>query len=440
MTVKLSSSLKVSVLAVATAMALSACGESLEVTLVNPPSHGGGDDHDHDHGHDHDRSGRLVMTSFDDDHAYVLDLHDEAIIADFHLNNPAARIYSSPGYRYAVAIERADGVVSFIDSGLETEAHGDHDHHHEHEPSLLDFKLYGELPTHYDWFETRGAVFFDGVPGVAAKVAALSDHSLSEGRILADLHLARNQHGAAEIRGNDLFVSYRSVDVEGVLPDFVEVYERHSDHFDFVQRFQEPCPSLHGSATTSVYVTFGCADGVLVVTENESGFAAHKLANSEQIEAAGSRIGTLYAHDNTQNFVGRAGQELYWLHLDDGDMHHIDWRGEDNAESQIRAAGFNYSGNRFAILDDTGHLTVVRFRADHYEIQSVVKVLDSVGSQAPAIAFSATSHDAFITDPLAQEVIIFDLHDGVVEERIALEFAPAAVSWHGFLSESGHHH
>ncbi|WP_194755878.1 YncE family protein [Aliidiomarina indica] len=429
--------IKMSALAVAAALTLSACGENLSVELTNPPV-GGGDGHDH--GDDHDRSGRLVFTSHDSDHAYVLDLHDEVIIADFHLTGPAARIYPSPGYRYAIAIERSAGVVSFIDSGFETEAHGDHGHYHEHDPSLIDFQLFGELPTHYDWFETRGAVFFDGVSGVPAKVDALSDHSLSEGRVLASLELERNQHGAAEIRGNDLFVSYRSADVDGVLPDFVEVYERHSDHFDFVQRFEEPCLGLHGSAVTSVYVTFGCRDGVLVITEDDAGFTAAKLANPASITEANSRVGTIYAHDNTQNFVGRAGHELYWLHLDDGDMHHIEWRGEENADAHIHAAGFNYSGNRFAILDSTGHLTIVRFRTDHYEIQSEMHVIDEMGEHAPTMAFSPISHDAFITDPLAQEVIIVDLHDGLVEDRISLEFSPAGVSWHGFLEEDDHNH
>lgn len=430
------------VLAVTAALALSACGENLEVQLINPPT---GDDHGHDHDHDHDhdhgdRSGRLVMTSFDSDHAYVLDLHDEEIIADFHLTNPAARIYPSPGYRFAIAIERNDGVVRFIDSGYETEDHGDHGHTHEHDPSLLDFQLFGELPTHYDWFENRGAVFFDGVPGVAAKVDALSDHSLSEGRVLATLELERNQHGAAEIRGHDLFVSYRSADAEGVLPDFVEQYERHGSHFDFVQRFEEPCSRLHGSAITQLYVTFGCADGVLVIQAGNDGYEATKLPNVASITDAGTRIGTLYAHDTTQNFVGRAGQALYWLHIEANDMHSVEWRGEENSEATIISAGFNFSGNRFAILDSTGHLTIVRFRTDHYEIQSVMHVLDEVGEQAPSMAFSPVNHDAFIADPAGREVLVVDLHDGVIEDRWALDFSPAAVTWLGFTESHGHAH
>ena len=447
------SMLTMSAAALAVSLVLTGCGENREIIAEVPPA--SEHDHDHDHDHDHGFSGRIVFTSATNDHVYVYDLASESVINDFHLTGDNAALYPSPDYRFAVAIQRADGIVNFIDSGYETEPHGDHAHYNENDPALLSFELFGELPTHYNRYDHRGVVFFDGVAGVPAKIYALSDHSLSENRTLASLELTRNQHGAAEIRGNHLFTSYRSADTDGVLPDFVEVYERHSDHFDFVQRFEEICPRLHGSAITSMFVTFGCADGVLVISAGDDGYAAEKLANSEAITEAGTRVGTIYSHDDTGVFVGRAGQELFWLHVEDDDhdhahsqddhgherMEHIEWRGEDNADATILRAGFNYSGNRFAILDSTGLLTVVRFRTDHYEIQSQFAVLDSIGENAPYMAFSPITHDAFISDPAAQELVIVDLHDGVIEERLSLDVVPGSLVWLGFLeADHGHNH
>lgn len=449
------SMLSLSAITIAISLALTGCGENTRVVAEVPPKQ----DHDHDHDHDHDLSGRIVFTTAADDHAYIFDLATESIIKDVHLSAANAALYASPDYRYAVAVQRNAGVVNFIDSGYETEAHGDHFHFNEHDPELLSFELFGELPTHYNYYAHRGVVFFDGRVGTPASVYAISDHSLSEGRALASHGFTRNQHGAAEIRGNHLFVSYRSDQAEGVLPEYVEVYNRHHDHFDFVQRFTETCPNLHGSAITETYVAFGCGDGVLVISEAEEGYEAHKIANVESIVDAGSRIGTLYASDNTGVFVGRAGQQFYWVdvasvaHDHDHDHAHsldeehhsamtqIQWRGEANAEATIVRAGFNYSGNRFAILDNTGMLTIVRFRADRYEIQSQFEVLANMGEQLPHMAFSPVNHSAYISDPLAQEILVVDLHDGEITERFSLDVAPASLVWLGFTQEDdGHHH
>ncbi len=189
-----------------------------------------------------------------------------------------------------------------------------------------------------------------------------------------------------------------------------------------------------------MYVTFGCSDGVLVITEVEAGFTASKLANSSTITAAESRIGSIYAHDETGVFIGKAGQELHWLDLAEEAMVQLDWRGEENADAAIAHVGFNYTGNRLAILDDSGMLTIVRFSSDTYEVQSQFSVLAELGDSLPNITFSAASHEAFIADPVAQEIIVVDLHDGEVVERLALDVAPGSLVWLGFLAEDEHAH
>jgi len=426
-------------LAVAAALALSACGDSRDVVATDT-----GDDHSHDHDHDHDHHlhGRLAITEANDDHLYIFDMEDEAIIAEFHLPDAGARIYPSPGYRYAVAINRdipgQGGVVSFIDSGYETEAHGDHYHLNTHSPEMLDFALHGELPTHYDYYLTRGAVFFDGVSGVPAMVNVISDHSLSESRLIGEVNLETNMHGAAEVRNNHLFVTYRSTATDSVLPDFVELYHRHDGEYEWVTRFETECPGLHGSAINDHFVAFGCRDGVLLIEGHDHSFEDSKINNPEFL--ADARIGTLYAHKGYETFIGRADQRLVLIDPDHAEMDEIHWRDEDS-DRRIAGAGFNHSGNRFAVLDDHGHLTIVRLRDHGYEIQSEMHIFDEIDSDAlPTIAFSAVSHDAFAVNPATREVVAIDLHDGEVEERFSLDFAPAGVVWLGFLEEEDDHH
>lgn len=442
-------------LAVTSVFMLSACEDSLDVEPVQDDhdhDHGHDDDHDHDHEHD-GVAGRLVLSGAEDAMAWVFDLEEEAIIADFSLTGAAARVYPSPDNRYALAIQRDYNLVNFVDGGLWYDDHGSHGHEHQAEPTLLDFELTGERPTHYDYYAHLGAVFFDGNEGVPSAVEVLSDQTLSDGHSLAEVTLERAMHGAAEVRGDELFVSYRSDDTPNTLPDYVELYERHGDHYDWVERFSEPCPMLHGSTTTEHAVLFGCEDGVLAIVADHDdhdhdhdhghSYTAMKLANPEGMTG---RIGTLFSHDNTGVIVGRAGSELYRVHVPDGhddhdhdhdhghgDFSHIHWQSEEHPDAGIVSVAFNYSGNRLAVLADTGYLTIVRFRDDEYEIQSRMHLFHELHEDdlAPALATSAVSHAAFVTDPSHQELMVIDLHDGVVEHTYELDFVPGSAAWVG---------
>lgn len=57
-----------------------------------------------------------------------MDLDDGSILEQFTLDGEAPRLYRSPNARYGVVIQRGDDLVSFVDSGLYTEDHGDHMH------------------------------------------------------------------------------------------------------------------------------------------------------------------------------------------------------------------------------------------------------------------------------------------------------------------------
>lgn len=427
-------------LAIASVFFLSACDTSVDVVPEDEHGH----DHEHEQGHS---TGRLVITEAGTTNAFVYDLEDNHLFGPMDLGFES-RLYTSPGYRYAVALQRTQGQVRFIDSGYESEPHGDHIDQHEHDPALLGYMLSGEMPTHYDYFINRGAVFYDGSAGTPSKVEVISDHSIEHERLVGSLTLDTRMHGAAEVRNDWLFTTYRSdPTAESTLPDFVEVYELHSDHYDFVERFAEPCEALHGSATNHDHVAFGCSDGVLVIGEhthdNEHHFEVSKITNPESLEG---RIGTLYGHPESHSFVGVAGTELYWVDPDHGEMQHIDWRDAEHADAEFVSLAFNYSGNRFAILDDHGYMSIVRFRDEGhenhpFEIQSHFVALEHVHEGQAAMTTSAVNHDAYIMDAEHNRVVIVDLHDGEVIEERDLDFTPANAVWLGFLeAEDEHNH
>ncbi|MCC5880201.1 MAG: hypothetical protein JJU03_09955 [Idiomarina sp.] len=435
-------------LAIASVFVLSACDTSINVTETD--DHGHDHDHDHDHGHA-ESSGRLVLMESGSTRAHVYDLADDHTFDAIDLGFESA-IYASPGQRYALAVQREQGQVRLIDGGFEVEPHGDHNHNHMHDPSLLSYSLIGEMPTHYDYFLTRGAVFYDGSDGVSSKVEVISDHSIGEERLVASLGLSTNMHGAAEVRGEHLFATYRSDPAaSSTLPDYVEVYEQHGDHYDFVQRFEEPCPGLHGSAINLTSVAFGCTDGVLLITEDShahshdhdhADFEAAKIANPEGFEG---RVGSLWAHEAHNFMIGRAGQSLVVIDADhDHGMQVIDWRAEGHTDTTIVSVAFNYSGNRFAVLDSTGELTIIRLRDhDHenypYQIQSRFEVLEHLHDGNAAMTVSAVNHQAYITDAEHNQIVIVDLHDGEIIDTRDLSFTPAGAVWLGFTEEEDDH-
>ena len=178
---------------------------------------------DDDAGVDIDSAGRLALYDSDGAAVEVLDLDTGNALQRFALAGEEPRLYASPDHRYAVAVQRDDGQVSFVDGGLYTEDHVDHLHDYAEDPALLDFRLSGSRPTHYSDHEGVGAIFFDADEGLTSSVTVLSDADIGAGRVLGELPLENNMHGAAKLVDDRLFVTYRDPSItETVLPAAIE--------------------------------------------------------------------------------------------------------------------------------------------------------------------------------------------------------------------------
>jgi len=390
---------------------------------------------------DVETEGRLVVFDQDSAAVKVLDLDTEEVLSMHPLSGEAPRLYASPDKRYAVIIQRSDGLVSFLDSGLYTEDHGDHLHDYVEDPTLLSFSLSGSKPTHYTPHEDHAAIFFDGLEGVTSSVMLLSDASIGAGDIVGELSLSNNMHGAAKLIDEQLFTTYRDPSItETTLPAAVERYSFSDGALTFEHRYSEACPRLHGSAATDSFITFGCSDGVLVVDLTQTSYPAIKLSNPGSL-LEDSRIGSLYSHPDVDDFVGVAKNQFFVINMNSPSDPYQELPVPDGV-SRI-AQGFSTHAETFYILGDDGNLYLFDVDAD-WSASDPVKVMDvqtedEVGV-TPAITVSQVEDVLFILHSSGQQVLEVESQTGEILRTINLDFTASSLAWLGLSEGHAHEH
>ncbi|WP_227716081.1 MULTISPECIES: hypothetical protein [unclassified Marinobacter] len=410
-----------SLLLVSAAM-LTACGGSSS----------SGDEHEHT---DIDTAGRLALFDTDASQLKVLDLDNSEVLASMAVDGEAPSLYASPGNRYAVAIQRGDDLVSFVDGGLYTEDHGDHMHDYADTPSMLSLTLNDHKPTHYSSGEAEGVVFFDGGEAASSKVTVFSDATLGSGATVASLPLDNNMHGVAKMIDGHLFVTYRDSSItDTTLPAAVERYHLDGSDFEFEERYSQACPRLHGAAANAHSLGFGCSDGVLVIDLHEAGYPASKLDNPEGL-ADGSRIGTVVANHDVEELVGIAGDRLFVIHPESTtEVYHELELGEGVGRL---AQGFTTHGEVFYVLGDDGDLRLFDPASD-WALMTTAELMDAPGEgDTLAVTTSAAQERLFVLHN--QSVIEVDTTDGDIVRTINLGFSASAIAWLG-LAEAGRDH
>lgn len=413
--------------AVAAGLLLAACND-----VDRLPS----DDHDHE---PVESSGRLVFGEVDSDHSHVhvYDLHDGAAMGEFELDHPVTAIHSSPELRYAVVLQRDDDRVNFVDGGLWTEEHGDHDDAFEEDPLLAALQIDACVrPTHYEAHDGVAALFCDGLAssGAPAGIRLFSDESIGLDQEIATHGFDTWQHGTAEPRDEWLLTTHREADAEGTLPNRVELYELHGDHFHFERRFETPCEGLHGSFSNHDYILFGCDDGVLVV--HQTGDTGDDFADSKI--GIPDRISQLAGHHDLDQFAGFGGSVLYAIDPAAGTAQEVDWRnGVDELERVTHA--IDGHGEHLLILDNEGALHIL----DPHDGWNTVTVVPEValrmdGDPSIVIAPSRADDVVFVTDPANARIVMVDVEHGEVEDHIEPGFAPVGLAWVGIAGEHEH--
>lgn len=397
----------------------------------------GGSDSSSDDAHTEisiETDGRLALFDSDASALKFLDLDDAQILTSMNIDGGSPSLYASPDNRYAIAIQREDDRVSFFDSGLYTEDHGDHLHDYAETPSALSLTLNDHKPTHYTAGDSYGVVFFDGGTAASSKVTVFSDATLGNNAILASLDLENNMHGVAKLIDGHLFVTYRdSAITDTTLPAAVERYHLDGSNFEFEKRYDEACPKLHGAGMSAHSLGFGCSDGVLVIDLHETGYPATKLANPESLDA-GARIGNFAANHDVEELVGIAGDQLFII---DGESDTTAYRELAIGDGVgLITQGFTTHGEAFYVLGDDGGLRLFD-PADNWALLNTVPLIDAPSDSDTLItAVSAAQERLFVLHN--QAVIEVDTSTGQIVRTITLDFSASSIAWLG-LTEEAHH-
>lgn len=412
----------------------------LTTVLISACGGGSSSSDDDDHSETEiNTAGRLAIYNQDDNAVHIWDLDSNASLESFPLIGEAPRLYQSPDHRYALVIQRGDSQVSFIDSGLYTEDHGDHLHDYAEAPRMLEFTLEGHRPTHYNTHEEYGVVFNDGEEGINSSVHILSESSIGMGNILGELALDNNMHGVAKLIDDQLFVTYRDASItDTTLPAAVERYQFSDGEITFQERYTEACPRLHGSAATHEFITFGCSDGVLAIDLTADDYLAFKLLNPDSL-LADSRIGTLVSHEAVHHFVGIAGNQFFVIDAETP-LDAYQALTLPDGVSKI-AYGFNVDGDIFYVLGDNGILYLYNVN-DDWNALTPVMVADAVeeGDSHPAVTVSAAEDRLFVLNTNGQQIIEVSSEDGTVIRTIDLGFTATRLVWLGLAESHDHDH
>ena len=367
----------------------------------------------------------------------MIDLDGHQSLATVATNFVPSALYASPSRRYAVAIQRNDDLVQFIDGGLWQEDHVDHLHDYEADPALAALQVNGIRPTHYEVFDDVAALFMDGNAETSqnAAVVSVTDASIESGQTLATLALPMQMHGTAEPRGQYLLSTWRAPTSVNTLPEMVELYRRDEAGYAFVERFETSCPLLHGSFSNERYSAFGCGDGVLVIEQNGDTFSSFKIANPVGMPE-GDRIGTVLGHHELTSFIGLAGDGgVYEIDPVAGTLTMIDWSADRTHVAQT----FDHEAANFLVLDDLGMLHVLDAR-NGWASRGAVAVTGSVSEDHPNASLDAhpAAAQVFVADPQGQRIVVVDTESVAVSDQIPLAFVPGAVRWLGIAESHGH--
>lgn len=398
--------------------------------------------------------GRLAVSSAESNSVSFIDIDDGTLLDSFDLTSDDSALYASGSYRYAAITARSADMVEFIDGGLWREDHVEHLHDYEQAPQMSDYLLSGSSPTHFVNHDGQSAIFYDGDAdaGIPSSVSVITDLDITnENSSPASLMHTVNMHGVAEPRGEYLLSSIRREDSQStsgntILPDQVGVYHLHDDDFELEKLLNVTCSDLHGAAQNHDFVVFGCGDGVLVAHDHNGSFEASKIENIDVLD--GVRIGSLYAHHDAAAFIGVASSfstgEIFVLGIDPeaNSMELIDWQPQDGASPVSYA--FTYDGEHALILDDLGFLSILSVHIhdgiNEFEFEGRVDISDQDLTLMPEgqsfkMTVAQNGGYAFISDPIAQHVLMVHIEDMEIEGDFELDFVPANLIWLGIAEE-----
>lgn len=400
-----------------------------------------------DHNHDHDEEislGRLLISTKDQAKVSVVDINEKAVVHEVTVSEAPSAIYASPTNRYGFVVQRTADRVDVIDGGLWQEDHADHLHDYKQAPKQMAFSANKTRPTHFTGTDKQTAIFFDGNGETAspASVGVFTEADIANNTAGTILEYATHMHGAAQARGDYLLSTLRDATATSTLPDRVAVYHAHNGYFVDETILDKTCPGLHGSAQNENHISFGCTDGVLVITQSGTTFTANKIANPASFTGT-ARIGTVLGDDSVDEFVGIAAGQFFVIDTNTNSLTPINWIDTSTVPAPTaNSYGFADDGELFVILDNQGGITILN--SNDWSVKARVKAIASNLAALPAgskFELSLTpGHMAYVSDPIANQIKQIDLDKAVVSDTIQLSFIPHKLSWLGIAKPAAGEH
>jgi hypothetical protein len=384
-----------------------------------------------------DTAGRLAIAEQGAATLRLFDLDAGTVESTRTLDNSPSALYTSPGRRYVVAVQRMQDQVQFVDGGVWQEDHGDHLHDYKEPSRLLTWKLTGPQPTHYDVQWGRQAAFFmDGRPTATppqnSSVHLLTDASIALGAITARLDLSYAIHGLAEPKDDLLLVAFREADATDALPTHLQLHRRSGSTYTLDRKLDSRCNGMHGSGSSGAFVVVGCTDGVLAVS--------HGATVTDRRIATATRVGSIASHPAADGqFIGygNAGTpsttRFYGIDAREGTAREVvpdNWA----AGTLVRAQAFERRGQRWFVIDSLGNLTVLaRGPSGWATAHRAAGLLPTMPTAAPfpQVAASGARDEVYITDPVARQLIVLDAVSFAVKSRRDLGYVPSLLTWVG---------
>lgn len=398
--------------------------------------------HDAHAGHEHTHistQGRLALAEKEAAALYVFDLDRHAVEARHTLPAAVSEVYASPGRRYAMAVQRPQGVVSFVDGGIWQEDHGDHLHGYRQGSTLLAWQLQGVNPTHVnETAQGTTAIFMDGrsgtTPQVNAAVQVVSDASIAAGKAAGSVALDTPMHGMAQPLGDVMLTVKRSkpATASDVMPDRLQVLTRQGDSYQPQQVIDTVCGVLHGGGTTGNYTLTGCDYGGLLVQRVGSKVTARRV----EMEYRVSSVLTHKAWPG--HFLGTSNRgtpaTTRFTAVDAATAKAVTVKPQGWPEGHVRRTMTLDHDGRLLVLDDQGTLyTLERDNSGWKTVKRTAGLIAQMPAAAPWPALTASGVDdvVYLTDPEAKQLLTVESESHEVKRRDTLGFVPSGVAWMG---------
>ncbi|MDT0443816.1 hypothetical protein RM779_14635 [Streptomyces sp. DSM 41886] len=340
---------------------------------------------------------RLVLAEADSGATAVLDLTTEEVV-EVEATGPVTGIHGDGRFAYLASGAAGGEEVNVVDGGSWMVDHGDHVHYYKAEARGI-----GTLPGSPTGAHTDAAVtavsFADGSATLLER-AALEDGELAE-------------TGTVETAGPVVpYAEHLLVPAGG--QDAVEVLDREGNAAATVA---EPCPEPSGQAVTRRGVVFGCADGALLVSEEEGTFTGEKIPYPEGVTEA-ERAGEFTHRAGSDTLAARAGDTGVWtLDLASGTWTLI----ETGPVAAVNAVG---DGATVLTLTEDGELHAYD-SGDGRRTASTPLLAEPLAADGTVPVIEIDTSRAYVNDPAAGVVHEIDYNDDLrLARTFELGFAP----------------